>query len=125
MSSDYVVGCLILFDVSLFNVDIQVNGNHETMNVEGDFRYVDSGAFDECLNFLEYLEDYRDHFEEAFLNWIQVSERWKDQRKSQNFWGPMNLVKVHGSSICLILLVYLIRITALEHNKYVPILTLP
>ncbi|CAK9326922.1 unnamed protein product [Citrullus colocynthis] len=71
----------------------QVNGNHETMNVEGDFRYVDSGAFDECLNFLEYLEDYRDHFEEAFLNWIQVSERWKDQRKSQNFWGPMNLVK--------------------------------
>ncbi|XP_008457326.2 shewanella-like protein phosphatase 1 isoform X2 [Cucumis melo] len=71
----------------------QVNGNHETMNVEGDFRYVDSGAFDECLNFLEYMEDYRDHFEEAFLNWIQVSERWKDQRKSQNFWGPMNLVK--------------------------------
>ncbi|XP_031736820.1 shewanella-like protein phosphatase 1 isoform X2 [Cucumis sativus] len=74
----------------------QVNGNHETMNVEGDFRYVDSGAFDECLNFLEYMEDYRDHFEEAFLNWIQVSERWKDQRKSQNFWGPMNLVKQKG-----------------------------
>lgn len=84
-----------------------MNGNHETMNVEGDFRYVDSGAFNECLDFMEYLEDYRDHFEEAFLNWIQASERWKDQRKSQNFWGPMNLVKVlHCSSIHLIFLVY-------------------
>ncbi|KAL6988872.1 Glycosylated integral ER membrane protein [Sarracenia purpurea var. burkii] len=35
----------------------QINGNHETMNVEGDFRYVDSGAFDECLEFLEHLND--------------------------------------------------------------------
>ncbi|KAL6972585.1 hypothetical protein U1Q18_026758 [Sarracenia purpurea var. burkii] len=35
----------------------QVNENHETMNVEGDFRYVDSGAFDECLDFLEHLND--------------------------------------------------------------------
>ncbi|KHN40111.1 Hypothetical protein glysoja_009488 [Glycine soja] len=33
----------------------QVNGNHETMNVEGDFRYVESGGFDECNDFLEYI----------------------------------------------------------------------
>ncbi|PON85853.1 Calcineurin-like phosphoesterase domain, apaH type [Trema orientale] len=72
----------------------QVNGNHETMNVEGDFRYVDPGAFDECSNFLEYLDGYRDDWEEAFVNWIGVSTRWKEDHKmSQNYWGPWNLVK--------------------------------
>ena len=65
------------------------------MNVEGDFRYVDPGAFDECSNFLEYLDGYRDDWEEAFVNWISVSTRWKEDRKlSQNYWGPWNLVKV-------------------------------
>uniref|UniRef100_A0A5B7BVF8 Calcineurin-like phosphoesterase domain-containing protein n=1 Tax=Davidia involucrata TaxID=16924 RepID=A0A5B7BVF8_DAVIN len=72
----------------------QVNGNHETMNVEGDFRYVDSGAFDECIDFMEYLEDCEHNWEEAFISWVGVSERWKEDRKiSQNYWGPLNLVK--------------------------------
>ncbi|XP_057954252.1 shewanella-like protein phosphatase 1 isoform X2 [Malania oleifera] len=72
----------------------QVNGNHETMNVEGDFRYVDSGAFDECMNFLEYLNDYEDDWEEALIGWVGVSEQWKEDRKmSQNYWGSWNLVK--------------------------------
>lgn len=72
----------------------QVNGNHETMNVEGDFRYVDYGAFDECANFLEYLDDCKHNWEEAFVGWAGVSERLKEDRKTmQNYWGPWNLVK--------------------------------
>lgn len=65
------------------------------MNVEGDFRYVDIGAFDECSDFLEYLDDYRDNWEVAFVDWIGNSKRWKEDRKiSQTNWGPWNLVKV-------------------------------
>lgn len=65
------------------------------MNIEGDFRYVDSGGFDECADFLEYLKDYRYDWEEAFVGWIGASKRWKqDRRMSKNYWGPLNLVKV-------------------------------
>lgn len=72
----------------------QVNGNHETINVEGDFRYVDSGGFDECTDFLEYLNECDHNWEEAFVNWINVSAQWKeDRKKSQNYWGPWKLVK--------------------------------
>ncbi|XAR60783.1 Protein-tyrosine-phosphatase [Bertholletia excelsa] len=71
----------------------QVNGNHETMNVEGDFRYVDAGAFDECLDFLEYLNDCENDWEQAFVSWSSVSEKIKDQKMSQNYWGPWSLVK--------------------------------
>ncbi|KAK0604740.1 hypothetical protein LWI29_018978 [Acer saccharum] len=72
----------------------QVNGNHETMNVEGDFRYVDSGGFDECTDFLDYLNDYHYDCEEAFVGWVGASKRWKeDRRMSKNFLGPLNLVK--------------------------------
>lgn len=74
---------------------IQVNGNHETMNVEGDFRYVELGAFDECIDFLEYMNDHGGTWEEAFVDWIGISERLKEDRKIyQNPWGPFNLVKV-------------------------------
>ncbi|KAK6927147.1 Calcineurin-like phosphoesterase domain, ApaH type [Dillenia turbinata] len=78
----------------------QVNGNHETMNVEGDFRYVDSGGFDECLNFLEYLEDYGGNWDEGFRKWIGSSERWKEEQKiPQNYWDPWNLVKRQKGAI--------------------------
>ncbi|XP_065848107.1 shewanella-like protein phosphatase 1 isoform X2 [Euphorbia lathyris] len=72
----------------------QVNGNHETMNVEGDFRYVDSGAFDECADFLEHLEAYEYNWENAFVSWISVLKQRKENLKSsENYWGPWNLVK--------------------------------
>lgn len=72
----------------------QVNGNHETMNVEGDFRYVESGGFDECDDFLEYINDSVDDWDETFNCWVDVSERLKkDPTISRSYWGPWNLVK--------------------------------
>ncbi|CAO2824854.1 unnamed protein product [Amaranthus hypochondriacus] len=72
----------------------QVNGNHETMNVEGDFRYVDSGGFDECTAFLEYLNERNHDWEDAFVNWVTISEKYKeDHLKSRNYFGPWNLVE--------------------------------
>lgn len=63
--------------------------------MEGDFRYVESGAFHECIDFVEYLEECRNNWEEAFVGWIGMSERCKQDRKmSQNKWVPLNLVKV-------------------------------
>jgi len=74
----------------------QVNGNHETMNVEGDFRYVDPGGFDECIRFLEYLDECDGNWDDAFLNWVNVAERRKKEyRASPNNgdWRSWNFVK--------------------------------
>ncbi|GAB2286076.1 Glycosylated integral ER membrane protein [Dionaea muscipula] len=72
----------------------QVNGNHETMNVDGDFRFVDSGAFDEYAEFMKYLDACDYNWEDAFLSWINVSSKRKEEMKlSQKYWDPWNLVK--------------------------------
>ncbi|KAF5193033.1 Shewanella-like protein phosphatase [Thalictrum thalictroides] len=72
----------------------QLNGNHETMNVEGDFRYVEPGAFNECGDFLEFLVDYDYDWDKAFVRWINVTERLReDHRISHDNWSPWNIVK--------------------------------
>ncbi|CAK8537860.1 unnamed protein product [Lathyrus sativus] len=72
----------------------QVIGNHETMNVEGDFRYVESGGFDECSDFMEYIINSEHDWEETFTGWVDASEKWKGDRKmSTNHWGSWNLAK--------------------------------
>lgn len=59
----------------------QVNGNHETMNVEGDFRFADLGAFDEAEDFIEYTNEHKGDWHTAFIEWIKVCQRWKARRK--------------------------------------------
>lgn len=73
----------------------QVNGNHETMNVEGDFRYCDPGGFDECMRFLDYLDECDGNWDNAFLNWVNVCERRKKEYVAlpNGDWGPWNFVK--------------------------------
>ncbi|XP_020101700.1 shewanella-like protein phosphatase 1 isoform X2 [Ananas comosus] len=72
----------------------QVNGNHETMNVEGDFRYVDPGAYDECIDFLEYLDECGDNWDDAFLSWINIREKWREERRmSEGQWSPWSFMK--------------------------------
>lgn len=65
------------------------------MNVEGDFRYVEPGAFDECIDFLEHLNEHEGNWKDACVGWIHVCERWKENRRmSQNSWNHWNLLKV-------------------------------
>lgn len=63
--------------------------------MEGDFRYVESGGFDECSDFMEYINNSKDDWEQTFAGWVDVSEKWKgDRAMSTSNWGPWNLVKV-------------------------------
>lgn len=81
------------------------------MNVEGDFRYVDGGAFDECLDFFEYMNECGHDWEEAFVSWVGVSNRSRDQKISQSSWGPWSLVKVHCISHSNALIVTLLLLS--------------
>lgn len=66
------------------------------MNVDGDFRYVDPGGFDECIRFLEYLDECDGEWNDAFLNWVNVCERRKKEygASPSGDWRPWNFANV-------------------------------
>lgn len=73
----------------------QVNGNHETMNVEGDFRYADPSGFNEMDSFVDFCEEeHGGDWDAAFAEWRIISERRKIAKRLSYNWMPWNLLKM-------------------------------
>jgi|TARA_B110000008_G_scaffold235397_1_gene240220 hypothetical protein len=59
-----------------------MNGNHEVLNVSGDFRYVSRGAFGESTRFSEHLVKlFGDKFRDAFG--VDEEDAWARQSKAR------------------------------------------
>eukprot|EP00897_Mesotaenium_endlicherianum_P008207 jgi/Mesen1/7414/ME000388S06628 len=61
----------------------QINGNHETMNVSEEFRYVTEGGYAEGSDFVTYCTDvHGGNWNSAFAAWWYASQDIKAQRKT-------------------------------------------
>ncbi|BBN17328.1 hypothetical protein MPTK1_7g13670 [Marchantia polymorpha subsp. ruderalis] len=85
----------------------QVNGNHETMNVGGDYRFVEAGGYEECSNFSSYCEEeHSGDWEAAFEGWYRTSKERKANRARPKFvsWllNPLLLQKGAASRALLL-----------------------
>eukprot|EP00271_Cylindrocystis_brebissonii_P002375 TRINITY_DN12957_c0_g1_i1.p1 TRINITY_DN12957_c0_g1~~TRINITY_DN12957_c0_g1_i1.p1 ORF type:complete len:692 (-),score=103.99 TRINITY_DN12957_c0_g1_i1:643-2718(-) len=70
----------------------QVHGNHETMNVAEDFRYVTEDGYHECDEFVRYcMDEHGGDWESALDSWWRDSQLAKAEQKRQGETGrPWN-----------------------------------
>eukprot|EP00850_Spirogloea_muscicola_P007005 SM000034S12759 [mRNA] locus=s34:515130:515745:- [translate_table: standard] len=69
-----------------------VNGNHETMNVGEDFRYVTAGGLAEAEDFLRHCTDeHGGNWGQAFASWRTRSQQRKlaGRGGQASGWGPL------------------------------------
>ncbi|GJP31746.1 hypothetical protein CLOM_g14815 [Closterium sp. NIES-68] len=73
---------------------LMLNGNHETMNVAEEFRYVSDGGFEESEDFYSFcLSECGGDWESAFSVWWQASQEMKATKRRRkgpwNGWNPI------------------------------------
>ncbi|CAI5497629.1 unnamed protein product [Closterium sp. Naga37s-1] len=73
---------------------LMLNGNHETMNVAEEFRYVSDGGFEESEDFYSFcLSECGGDWDSAFREWWQASQQLKASKRRRrgpwNGWNPI------------------------------------
>ncbi|CAI5495478.1 unnamed protein product [Closterium sp. Naga37s-1] len=73
---------------------LMLNGNHETMNVAEEFRYVSDGGFEESEDFYSFcLSECGGDWDSAFRVWWQASQELKASKRRRrgpwNGWNPI------------------------------------